>query len=88
MQNVKRDHFDGLIYLLLFSDCIKVFCAKKSVVGTLPGWCGKHGRYDALGKSGQFGITRATIGWHLKNQLVDTITYREAAAVYQALSLG
>ena len=88
VQNVKRDHFDILLYALLFEDCIKVFSAKKDQIasGTFKSWSEKHGRYDALGKSGQFGITRATVGWHLKNHLKDTITYDEATAVFERLS--
>ena len=84
VQNVKRDHFDYLIYVLLFEDCIKVFSAKKGEIssGNFSNWSDKHGRYDALGKSGQFAITKRNIKWHLDNHLKDTISYDEASAIY------
>lgn len=88
VQNVKRDHFDVLIYVLLFSDCVKVFFARKADIATgqFQHWSDKHGRYDALGKSGQFGITKANIHWHLEHYLKDTLTYQEVADIYLALS--
>lgn len=88
IQNVKRDHFDELIYVLLFQDSIKVFSTEVSKIktGILPGWSDKHGRYDKLGKSGQFNITKRTIQWHLDNCLRDTITYSEATEIFELLS--
>ena len=88
VQNVKRDHFDYLVYVLLFEDCIKIFFAKKEDIGTglLPSWSDKHGRYDALGMSGQFPVTRSTIQWHLDNHLKDTVSYEEAAEIYSKLA--
>lgn len=88
VQNVKRDHFDYLIYVLLFADCIKVFKVEKEKVNAtyIPGWSDKHGRYDALGKSGQFNINKDRIKYHVDNFLIDTITYNEAANIYQELS--
>lgn len=88
VQNVKRDHFDYLIYVLLFEDCVKIFFAKKEEIGTgiLPSWSDKHGRYDALGKSGQFPVTKNTIQWHLDNHLKDTLSYEEVAAIYSKLA--
>src|SRR3989344_5891834 len=52
VQNVKRDHFDYLIYVLLFADCVKIFFAKKKDIRiqNFSNWSDKHGRYDALGK--------------------------------------
>lgn len=32
VQNVKRDHFDYLIYALLFADCIKIFKVEKNKI--------------------------------------------------------
>ena len=89
IQNVKRDHFEILIYVLLFEDCIKVFFAKSTDIskGVLPSWSDKHGRYDALGKSGQFSVTKSTITWHLEKNLVDTIDYSEAAKIFDRLSI-
>ena len=90
VQNVKRDHFDTLIYVLLFSDCVKVFFAERDQIGsgTFHSWSEKHGRYDAPGKSGQFGITKSNIGWHLNGKLRDTITYNEVTKIYQGISEG
>jgi hypothetical protein len=87
IQNVKRDHFDTLIYVLLFADCIKVFSAETAQIATgiMPGWSDKHGRYDALGKSGQFMIKKGTIRYHLDNRLLETISYEEAAEIYAKL---
>ena len=88
VQNVKRDHFDYLIYVLLFADCIKVLKVEKEKVKAtyIPGWSDKHGRYDALGKSGQFNMNKDRIKYHVDNFLIDTITYNEAANIYQELS--
>lgn len=88
IQNVKRDHFDYLLYVLLFEDCVKIFSAKKEEIGTgiFPSWSDKHGRYDAHGKSGQFPVTRTTIQWHLDNHLKDTVSYEEMKDVYSKLS--
>jgi hypothetical protein len=88
IQNVKRDHFDYLLYVLLFEDCIKIFSAKKEEIGTdiLPSWSDKHGRYDTHGKSSQFPITRSTIQWHLDHHLKDTVSYEEMKCVYSKLS--
>jgi hypothetical protein len=89
IQNVKRDHFEILIYVLLFEDCIKVFFVNSTDIakGALPSWSDKHGRYDEPGKSGQFPVTKSTITWHLKKNLVDTIVYSEAAMIFERLSI-
>jgi hypothetical protein len=88
IQNVKRDHFDYLIYVLLFSDSVKVFQLKKEDIYTkkLPSWSDKHGRYDQLGKSGQFPITKSTIKWHLDNKLISTFSYVELVDTFTVLS--
>ncbi len=87
IQNVKRDHFDYLIYVLLFEDCIKVFKVEKTKLNkeSFKRWCDKHGRYDALGKSGQFGINKNSIDWHIKNFCIDTITWKEAARIFKGI---
>jgi len=77
IQNVKRDHFSELIYVLLFEDCIKIFKSNRKSISTIPNWCDKHGRYDAEGKSGQFGITKNNIQWHLDRNLTHTLTWNE-----------
>jgi hypothetical protein len=77
VQNVKRDHFDQLIYIMLFEDCIKIFISEKKNISDIPNWCDKHGRYDALGKSGQFGITKRNIGWHIQHNLKATLNWSE-----------
>ena len=88
VQNVKRDHFDYLIYVLLFEDCVKIFSANKEEIETqiFSSWSDKHGRYDALGKSGQFGISKSNIQWHLDNHLKDTVSYDEMKNIYSELS--
>lgn len=88
VQNVKRDHFDFLIYVLLFQDCIKIFLAKQEEIktGDFPNWSEKHGRFDALGKSGQFPVTSKNMKWHLDNHLKDTVTYEELKNTYIGLS--
>lgn len=88
VQNVKRDHFDCLIYVLLFGDCVKIFFAKKEDINAqnFSNWSDKHGRYDEIGKSGQFGITKNNIRWHLNNHLKDTVSYEEMTKVYRELS--
>ncbi|CAN2190080.1 hypothetical protein MCEMRE191_00504 [Candidatus Nanopelagicaceae bacterium] len=86
IQNVKRDHFEELIYVLLFEDCLKVFQIKAEEISAIPRWSDKHGRYDALGKSGQFMINKSSIEWHLKNQLKDTFSYTQVADAYQKIS--
>jgi len=88
VQNVKRDHFDYLVYVLLFSDCVKIFMARREDIATgkLLNWSDRHGRYDEVGKSGQFGITKSNIQWHLDNLLKDTVSYQEMTDVYKKLS--
>jgi len=86
IQNVKRDHFQELIYVLLFEDCVKVFKIESSIIERIPNWSNKHGRYDAPGKSGQFPINMRNIGWHLEHHLADTFTYQNMASVYELLS--
>jgi hypothetical protein len=86
IQNVKRDHFEELIYVLLFEDCLKVFQIKADEISSIPRWSNKHGRYDALGKSGQFMVDKSSIEWHLENQLKDTFTYAQVTDTYQKIS--
>jgi len=86
IQNVKRDHFTFLIYVLLFEDALKVFKCKSDEIAGIPNWSGKHGRYDAIGKSGQFALNKRNIDWHVKNHLVDTFNYEEATRIFMKLS--
>ena len=86
IQNVKRDHFEFLIYVLLFEDCIKIFESDKEDISKIPNWCPKHGRYDALGKSGQFNITKSNIEWHLENNLIDTLTWNKVYEIAKDIS--
>jgi hypothetical protein len=88
VQNVKRDHFDTLIYVLLFGDCAKIFFADNHdiILGSFRGWSDKHGRYDAVGKSGQFAVNKGTVRWHIERHLRDTVTYQEMADTYSKLS--
>lgn len=85
IQNVKRDHFKFLIYVLLFEDCIKVFKIENSHISKIPNWSDKHGRYDQLGKSGQFPINKGNIDWHISKYLTHTFNYDHIASVTQEL---
>jgi hypothetical protein len=86
IQNVKRDHFSILKYVMLFEDCIKIFEIRKDDISKIPNWSGKHGRYDAEGKSGQFCITRNNIEWHLTNNLVTTLTWEQVYEITKGIS--
>lgn len=79
IQNVKRDHFDFLIYVLLFEEGIEFFKTPKALINkkNIPNWSDKHGRYDELGKSGQFNINRGNIEEHEKKSLTSFFTYEE-----------
>ena len=70
---------------MLFEDCIKIFESVTEDISNIPNWSGKHGRYDAVGKSGQFGITKATIKWHLENNLVATLTWDEVYEISKGI---
>ncbi len=85
IQNVKRDHFEELFYVLLFEDCMKVFKVHHSKISSIPNWSDKHGRYDQLGKSGQFAVNKSNIEWHLEKCLVETFTYKYATEVYNKI---
>ena len=86
IQNIKRDHFSILIYVMLFEDCIKIFESSAEDISKIPNWCEKHGRYDELGKSGQFMITKSNIEWHLKNNLIATLTWDEVYEIAKDIS--
>jgi hypothetical protein len=87
VQNVKRDHFDYLIYVLLFEDCVKIFSANKNEINSdnFISWSDKHGRYDAFGKSGQFGISKRNIQQHIDRFLKDTVSYEQMKNIYRKL---
>jgi hypothetical protein len=86
IQNVKRDHFSELVYVMLFEDCIKIFTSNREDISDIPVWSDKHGRFDEHGKSGQFGITHNNIEWHIKNNLVDTLTWEEVYDMVKDIS--
>ena len=85
IQNVKRDHFSILKYVMLFSDCIIIFESQADDISKIPSWSGKHGRYDAYGKSGQFCIKNTNIKWHLENNLVDTLLWEEVYEIADSI---
>ena len=85
IQNIKRDHFQYLIYAMLFGDCIKIFEMKREDISSITNWCDKHGRMDALGKSGQFNIPKTKIKEHLENNLIATLTWDEAYEISTGL---
>jgi|6_EtaG_2_1085325.scaffolds.fasta_scaffold98897_2 hypothetical protein len=86
IQNVKRDHFSKLVYGMLFEDCLKIFESDREDISNIPRWSDKHGRFDELGKSGQFGITHNNIEWHLKNNLVATLTWEDIYEMTEDIS--
>lgn len=86
IQNVKRDHFSELVYVLLFKDCIKIFKSNRDSISSIPNWSDKHGRYDAPGKSGQFNIKKNNISWHIQNNLVNTLTWDDVYRVAKEIS--
>ena len=75
-----------LVYVLLFEDCIQIFESNKEDISKIPNCCEKHGRYDALGKSGQFAITKNNIKWHLENNLVATLTWAQVYEITKDIS--
>jgi hypothetical protein len=86
IQNIKRDHFSNLVYVMLFKDCIKIFISKKEEISNIPNWCDKHGKYDALGKNGQFGINKNNIKWHIENNLYKTLTWDEVYEITKKIN--
>jgi hypothetical protein len=90
IQNVKRDHFEFLLYGVLYSDLVVVFQAPVDRIKQpdIPMWSDKHGRYDALGKSGQFNINKNTVAIHEERFLQDVFDYGEVADVFARLSGG
>jgi hypothetical protein len=86
IQNIKRDHFSILVYVMLFKDCIKIFISKKEEICNIPNWSGKHGKYDALDKNGQFGITKNNVKWHIKNNLYKTLTWGEVYEITKKIN--
>lgn len=87
IQNVKRDHFDFLLYILLFSDRLSIFKLASVEINreNVPHWSDKHGRYDAFGKSGQFNINRDSIAEHEKKYRVNDLSYADLVVEYDAL---
>lgn len=87
IQNVKRDHFDVLIYALLFKDSIMIFQAHATDIqkGNFSNWSDKHGRYDQEGKSGQFPISKSNIKWHEDRFLKCILQYREVADILEGI---
>tara|TARA_Y100000310_G_scaffold48776_1_gene45126 strand:+ start:175 stop:735 length:561 start_codon:yes stop_codon:yes gene_type:complete len=86
IQNIKRDHFEFLIYVMLFEDCIQIFKSYRGDISSKPGWSGRHGRFDVVGKSGQFSIRKNNIEKHLKNNLIDTKTWEEVYEITKDIS--
>ncbi len=87
IQNVKRDHFDFLVYVLLFSDRIAVFQIPTATIisSNVPNWSDKHGRYDQHGKSGQFNINKNSIAFHESKYRKDVFTYEKLKERYATL---
>ena len=88
IQNVKRDHFDFLIYALLFKDAVLIFQAHTSEIekGKFSNWSDKHGRYDQEGKSGQFPISKINIKWHEERYLKCLMRYTEVVDILEGIT--
>jgi hypothetical protein len=88
IQNVKRDHFDKLIYNLLYAEGIAVFCISSDDISkeNIPNWSDKHGRYDALGKSGQFNIKNGTIALHEQKYALKFLSWEELVPFYKDIN--
>lgn len=71
IQNVKRDHFDYLVYNLLYQEGIEIYKIRKEEINKthISNWSDKHGRYDEEGKSGQFNIKCGNIENHNRYSL-------------------
>jgi len=83
IQNIKRDHFDELIYILLYSEGIQIFRIKKEEINkeNIRNWSDKHGRYDELGKSGQFNVKKNNILEHEEKYFEIFISYDSLAKI-------
>ena len=88
IQNIKKHKFDILIYVMLFEDCIKIFESNTKKISKIPHWSGRHGSMDKKGKSGQFGITKNNIKKHLKNNLIQTLTWDEVYEISKGIILN
>lgn len=78
IQNIKRDDFDVLLYVLLFADEIHVYSIdSEDIESEISNWCGKHGRYDEEGKSGQFSINNRNLADHEERFLIDVFTWED-----------
>jgi hypothetical protein len=89
IQNVKRDHFDGLICVLLFDEGIEIFKMNKNFIKkeNISAWSDKHGRYDELGKSGQFNIKHDNIDSHERDSFFGFFTYEQLVPLYREIKI-
>lgn len=87
IQNVKRTHFDYLIYSLVYSDGIQIFKIGNDKINkdSISNWSDKHGRYDAIGKSGQFTVKRGNIIKHEELYGEKFFTWEELVPLYKGL---
>lgn len=87
IQNVKRDHFDQLVYVLLYAEKIQIFKMPKHEVNKefIGAWSEKHGRADAPGKNGQFNIRHGSIEEHEKKYFHKSFTWEELVPLYKEI---
>lgn len=87
IQNVKRDHFDQLVYVLMYEEGVEVFKIKSADINrqNIANWSEKHGRYDQPGKSGQFNVTKNHIKAHEENFFYGFYSYEELVPVFKDL---
>ena len=86
IQQVKPRKFDVLYYGLFFSDCVKIFCIRKSDIKTRAeggdiGYSDKQ--HSGNVGEGQFHLTEKNLEIHLEKYLFTTLTYSE---LYQLLA--
>lgn len=86
IQNIKRDHFDYMIYSLLYEEGMQIFKIHTTKVSSVPNWSGKHGRYDQEGKSGQFSIKCGNIEKHEKNSFNSFYTWDDLVPIFKEIN--
>lgn len=87
IQNVKRDHFNFLLYGILFCEGISFFRIKRENIYKISNWSDKHGRYDEEGKSGQFPIYKKNILLHEKEYFIQFKNYDELARLTKEINI-
>ena len=96
LQNIKCDKngnfdFDYLRYVIVCNEGFYVFgLSCKDMINFVknkefPNWCSKHGSKES-GLNGQFPITGDNINWHIKNTLIEVVSWEEVASILKSIS--